>query len=560
MITATLKRASLFERILTSPWTLLFVIALSFLWQLGAMPLYNLDEGAFTEATREMLDSGNFITPHKDGEPRYDKPILIYWLQAASTQLFGLNEFALRLPSALAASIWVFALWGFVRKHIDAPTATVAGLTLALALQVSLIGKAAVADALLNLFLALTFFELYRYFTASALKIQRRSLYRAYLWMGLGFLTKGPVAVFFPVLVSFLFVLTEIRWSWHSWHGLKRWLFAAISPLGWLIFLLVAGPWYLAIYLDDGIGFFESFFLQHNAGRFTAVMHGHAGFPGYYVIALPLIVLPFSGWLINLWRNYRSAWQDQLERFLWLWFISVFIVFSFSATQLPHYLLYGATPLFILMAKYRENLTQRNLALLPPLLFTIVLMLLPLFIDFILHVAHGIATSHSAEVRAMWELNPQVAGILTVAKQEFDLLYGIMMLMSLAVIIWLWQHATMSLWQRLILAGVLQTVVVYGVVMPRIFTALQLPVKEAALIAQHMALPTVMYRTSAPSFSVYRQAITPKRAVQAGDLVFLRVDKRAALQREYPELTAELIYQRGAFILLKLTAQAESMP
>jgi 4-amino-4-deoxy-L-arabinose transferase-like glycosyltransferase len=567
MNAAILKQSAL-HNILTSPWLLLLVIALSFFWQLGAVPLYDLDEGAFTEATREMLDSGNFITPHKDGAPRYDKPILIYWLQAASTQLFGFNEFALRLPSAIAASIWVLALWGFIRKQIDAPTATVAGLTLALALQVSLIGKAAVADAVLNLFLALTFFELYRYFTAPAVKKQRRSLYRAYLWMGLGFLTKGPIAVFFPVLVSFLFALTEIRWPLRSWQqlpfekkelaGLKqplhRWLTAAFSPLGWLIFLLITVPWHLAIYFDDGMGFFESFFLHHNAGRFTAVMHGHAGFPGYYVIVLPLILLPFSGWLLNLWRNYRSAWCDSFERFLWLWFISVLLFFSFSATQLPHYLLYGATPLFILMAKYREQLTQRSLAVLPPLLFMAFLVAVPLIVDLVLHIAHGIATSPSAEVRAMWELKPQIAGVLIAAQQAFDLIYGVVALIGLALIIWFWRGLTIPLWQRLIFIGVIQTLVVYGVVVPRLFTALQTPVKEAALIAKQVTAPTVIYRTSAPSFSVYRGAITPQRPPQSGDLVFLRLDKLAALQRDYPELTPRLIYQRGAVALLSMSA------
>ena len=86
------------------------VLALSFFWQLGAVPLYDLDEGAFTEATREMVASGNYITPHKDGQPRYDKPALIYWLQAASAQTFGFGEWSLRLPSALAASLWVLAV------------------------------------------------------------------------------------------------------------------------------------------------------------------------------------------------------------------------------------------------------------------------------------------------------------------------------------------------------------------------------------------------------------------------------------------------------------------
>lgn len=203
----------LLTHILVSPWFLLLVVWLAFFWQLGAVPLYDLDEGAFTEATREMLASGNFITPHRDGEPRYDKPVLIYWLQAASVSALGWSEFALRLPSAMAASLWVLAVWWFVRARLDAATATIAGLVMALGLQVAIIGKAAVADALLNLFIALAFFEIYRW----RLQPRRATLLRAYLWLGLGFLTKGPVAVFFPFVVSLLY-FGSLR-EWRAWRS-----------------------------------------------------------------------------------------------------------------------------------------------------------------------------------------------------------------------------------------------------------------------------------------------------------------------------------------------------
>jgi 4-amino-4-deoxy-L-arabinose transferase-like glycosyltransferase len=329
------------------------------------VPLYDLDEGAFTEATREMLASGNYITPHKDGEPRYDKPVLIYWLQAASVKVLGLNELALRLPSALAATGWLLALWFFVRGRLGSATATVAALVMALTLEVSIIAKAATADAVLNLFLALSFFEIYRWY----LRPERATLLRAYFWMGLGFLTKGPVAVFFPVLVSFLFFLTE--------RSFKDWLRAAFSPWGWLLFLAVAVPWYVAIYIDNGSGFFESFFLKHNVGRFGEAMHSHKGFFGYYFVVLPLIMLPFTGWFLRLLPTLRRAWADPLDRFLWIWFACVFVFFSFSGTKLPHYVLYGATPLFILMARYRELLLNRWLAFLPPVLFFLLLLSLP---------------------------------------------------------------------------------------------------------------------------------------------------------------------------------------
>ncbi|MBK1695438.1 glycoside hydrolase [Chromatium weissei] len=538
---------NLLTAVLTSPWLLILVIALSFFWQLGAVPLYDLDEGAFTEATREMLNTGNFITPHRDGAPRYDKPVLIYWLQAASTQIFGFNEFALRLPSALAASLWVLALWGFVRQRIDAPTATVAGLTLALALQVSLIAKAAVADALLNLLIALTFFEIYRYFLEPDAPANRRYLLRAYLWMALGFLTKGPVAVFFPLVVSLLFALSTLRWQL-LWH----WLKAIFNPLGWLIFLLVASPWYFAIYLNDGTEFFRSFFLHHNLGRFDTPIHNHSGFFGYYFIMLPLMLLPFSGWFINLFRTLNTAWSNPLERFLWLWFITVFAFFSVSATQLPHYLLYGAVPLFILMAKHRAILTNRWLALTPPLALFVFLVALPLLLDVAIHIAHGIATSPSAEVRELLTLQPHTAALLGASRQVLDLDYGIAVLAGLLLTVVLLRWSTPPLWQRLIFAGLVQTVVVYGFVVPRVFEVLQAPVKEAALIAKQLDLPTISYRTSLPSFSVYRDAITPQRSPRAGDLVFLRVDKLPLLTRDHPDLQQEMVYQHGAVALVRL--------
>jgi 4-amino-4-deoxy-L-arabinose transferase-like glycosyltransferase len=528
----------LLGRALASPWSLVVVVLFAFYWQLGAVPLYDLDEGAFTEATREMLESGNFITPHKDGEPRYDKPALIYWLQSASAQVFGFNELALRLPSALAASLWVLALWWFVRERIDAPTATVAGLVMALSLQVGLIAKAAVADALLNLFIALAFFEIYRFYLAarddhaSALDGSALGLVlRAYLWMGLGFLTKGPVAVFFPVVVSLIYFWSQ--------GALAQWRRAAFSPLGWLVFLLVAGPWYLAVYLDDGPGFFQSFFITHNAQRFGGTLHGHEGFPGYYLVILPVILLPFSGWMLRLLPGLRAAWSDRLDRFLWLWFGVVLVFFSFSGTQLPHYLLYGATPLFILLARHRDLLRERWLAFVPPLVLFGIMLALPWALEI------AATDSDKAHELAMFAEGQALLGTG----------YLVPVALAVAAILALALWSGPPIWQRLVLVGMLQGLVVYGLLVPRVLEVMQGPVKEAALLARQMDLPTVVYRTSMPSFSVYRDAITPNRLPRPGELVFLRVDKLPQLARDLPDLRQDLVYQRGPVALVMIQEQ-----
>ena len=509
--------------VLVSPWFLALIVWLAFFWQLGAVPLYDLDEGAFTEATREMLASGNFITPHRDGEPRYDKPVLIYWLQAASVSALGWSEFALRLPSAMAAALWVLALWWFVREQLDAATATLAGLVMALGLQVAIIGKAAVADALLNLFIALSFFEIYRW----RLRPTRAILLRVYLWLGLGFLTKGPVAVFFPLLVSLLYFGSLREW--------RAWLAAVFEWRGWLVFIAVAGPWYLAIYLDDGPGFFQSFFLGHNLGRYSGVKHGHSGFPGYYFVMLPLVLLPFTGWFLSLLPRVRQLWADELDRFLLLWFVTVFAVFSFSGTKLPHYLVYGITPLFILMARHRDALSNRWLALLPPLLLVALMVALP---DML-----GLLEGQADRVheQAMFAEGARV----------LDGWYRLGTWVGLAAMLGLLLWSRIALWQRLILAGVVQTLLVFGLLVPAVFAVMQEPVKQAGLLARELDRPTVVYRTSMPSFSVYRHAITPEsNQPQVGELVFLRLDKLERLAEDVAPNRLAPQYRRGPVALV----------
>ncbi len=504
------------------PLALFLALWLGLFWQLGSVPLFDLDEGAFTEATREMLESGNFITPHKDGEPRYDKPVFIYWLQAASVSLLAFDEFALRLPSALAATAWILAVWGFVRRQLDTATAWAAALVMTLTLEVSLIGRAATADAVLNLFLTLALLEIYRW----QQEPDRWTLARVYLWLGLGFLTKGPVAVFFPVLVSFLFMLSR--------RSLGDWWRALWFPWGWLLFLAITLPWYLAIYFDTGPGFFQSFFLRHNLERFSGTLHGHAGFPGYYFAILPLILLPFTGWFLRLLPLARTLWGDPLDRFLLIWFGAVFIFFSFSGTKLPHYLLYGAVPLFILMARQRELMTNRWLAFAPPLVWFALLLLLPDVLDRADSLARGV---HQA---ALFEEGRRVLD------GGYRLAAALVLVASLGLALW----RRLPAWQGLILTGFLQALLVWGMLAPRVAEVLQQPVKEAALLARELGRPTLVFRTNMPSFSVYRQAITPNREAVAGDLVFLRRDKLERFATARPDLATEILYQRGQIALI----------
>ncbi len=514
---------------LSTPWTLLPAVWIAFFWALGDTALYDLDEGAFGEATREMFERGNFIAAYLNGEPRYDKPILIYWLQSASVLLLGFNEWALRLPSALAATLWAWAVYGFARQVHDRETGVAAALLLVFSLMVLINARAATADALLNLFLALSFFDIYRYHRSPSQGL----LLRVWLWFALGLLTKGPVALVLPFLVSLIFFLRSGRGT--------DWLRAAFSPWGWLLFLGLTLPWLIAVTRVPDYHFFPGFLLEHNLGRYTDTLHGHAGHLWYYFIAVPLILLPFTGWFLKVLPKLRGDLHDPLGLYLWTWFLTVFAIFSFSGTQLPHYLHYGTPPLLLLMARHRELLTNRWLAFVPPLLFLLLLSLLPEWVDM---AADRVDKPHLAE---MFREAPEV----------LDTTYRLWMIGALLATLLLALWRALPPWRGLLLAGLVLALALNGGLRPAFFQLYQQPVKDAGLLARELGRPTVAFHTNFPSFSVYRNAVVPRRRPAPGELVFIRVDRLDRLRERLPHLETNTLYRRGGIALLETKTRVD---
>ena len=232
-------------------WWLAALIVWAFFMNLGGWPLFDVDEGAFSGATTEMLANGNYISTFIYGAPRFDKPILIYWLQALSVNVFGHSEWAFRLPSALASSLWVWVVFAFAKPRLGDAQAILVAAMLCLSLACWGIAHFASADALLNLFLALAFVDMYRYWEQPS----PRKLRRVYVWIGFGLLTKGPVAVLVPMASGLLFFASTGR--------LQQFIYALVNPWGWALLLLIAAPWYIAIYLQQGQDFVDGFILKH---------------------------------------------------------------------------------------------------------------------------------------------------------------------------------------------------------------------------------------------------------------------------------------------------------
>jgi 4-amino-4-deoxy-L-arabinose transferase-like glycosyltransferase len=498
---------------------LLFVaVAASFYLNLWAVPLFDLDEGAFSEATREMFARGDFISTYLDGVPRYDKPILIYWLQAASVATFGVNEFAFRLPSALAATLWVWAVFAFTRRVRDERTGLIAAIITATALEVSVMARAATADALLNMLIATSMFSVFLYWRER----ERRWLLITFALIGLGFLTKGPVAVLIPLAVSFLFFALK--------RELKTWFKMVFDPAGIGLFAVIALPWYVAQYLKEGDAFIQGFFFKHNIDRFSGSMEQHGGGALYYPLVVLAASLPFTALLVKTLARFRTLIKDDLGLFGLLWFLFVIVFFSLSGTKLPHYVLYGLTGLFVLMAGMLSELRARLWVFLPPLVLFTVLLLLP---EVIGGVLAGIENKFLRETLADYAAH-------------FSNAYRLFFVAAIMFVVYCMSERRFQLGDKLLANGVVAVLGLSLFVLPAIGVIHQGPIKEAAAVAKREGYDVVRWRIHMPSFSVYTQRVTPERQPVAGDVVLTKTEHLASFKE------AEVLYRKGGVALVRV--------
>ena len=496
-------------------------VLLSFFFALGRAPLFDVDEGAFSQATMEMFQRGDFLSTYLNGVPRYDKPILVYWLQAASVMALGANEFAFRLPSALCASLWVLLTFLFARRRCGMNTALLAAAIMATSLGVYIIGRAATADALLNMLIAASMFSAWLYLETG----KRAWSHATFASIGLGFLAKGPVAILIPLAVTFMFCFLR--------RDLKTWARAVFDWHGLLLFAIIALPWYVYILQRDGWAFVQGFFFKHNLSRFGGPLQGHAGSLLYYLPVLVVGTLPFTAFLLQTGRRIRMAWRDDLQCYLLLWFAFVFVFFSLSGTKLPHYLLYGMTGLFILMAIYGPEMRLRFWALLAPLLFYLFLLALPLLVARVLPwVDDGYYREALAEV-----------------EDYFGLGYYAYAGVAVLLTIYFMLERRFDLPRKLVLTGILAVVGLSAFVVPVGAGVQQEPIKEAAIFAREKGYEVIMWRLNAPSFSVYYGHPTPTRDPIPGDIVITKAKRLA----ELPGYGSEILYAKNGIVLIRVT-------
>jgi 4-amino-4-deoxy-L-arabinose transferase-like glycosyltransferase len=365
-------------------WHYLLLIGISglmFFLNLGGATLWDLDEGCNSGCAWEMMEAGNWIIPTFNSQLRVDKPALLYWLQIFSYLGFGVNEFAARFPSALAALVTVLLAYELARSMFRRTTGLLAGVIVATTPMLCGAARFANPDSLLNCCTVLTL-------TVFWLGVTRRGWWWFALLglaSGLAVLAKGPVGLLLPGTVITLFLVWERQLS-IAWD--RRWFLTFWS------FVLTALPWYIWVGIETKGEFLYGFLWKHNIERATSAMDNHDGFPGYFLAVLFVGTAPWSIFLVvacwfGFWSAIRYPWnlgqgwwsrasevgsaanapdpcgggrgetsltdKPAAYRLLTCWILVYVLFFSVARTKLPAYILPAVVPCTVLIARLLQR-------------------------------------------------------------------------------------------------------------------------------------------------------------------------------------------------------------
>jgi 4-amino-4-deoxy-L-arabinose transferase-like glycosyltransferase len=331
-----------------------------FFYGLAQFGLIGADEPRYAQVAREMLQRHDWVTPTLGGQAWLEKPPLYYWQAMVAYAIFGVSDWAARLPAALDATLLVLAVYFFLRRFR-------AGVELDGALIVAssagIVGYARAASMDMALAAAFTIGMLGWW----AWRESGKNIYLAtfYVLMALGTLAKGPVGLFLAGVVIVLYAGVVREW---------RLVIKTLWLPGILLFCAIALPWYFAVQMRNP-EFFRQFVLEQNLGRFSQNLYHHTEPVWYYLPVTALALVPWTVFVIaaffrrvRLWRAERrfanAAEGDsgnQFGVFACCWLIVPVVFFSISQSKLPGYILPAIPAGALLLADYlREHLGQSD--------------------------------------------------------------------------------------------------------------------------------------------------------------------------------------------------------
>ncbi len=312
------------------PLLLAAIFGFSLFRGLGASPLLNPDEGRYAEIPREMLESGDFITPRLNYVLYLEKPPLHYWMTALAFRLFGETESAVRATGASAGLAGVLLAWGIGRRVYGRRGGMLSALILGTSIGYLVQGRLAILDML---FACLITASLGSFLIAAAGNGWRGDCrcYSFFFFAALAVLAKGLVGILLPAAVVLLYA--ALRGRWDLLAGMR-------IPEGAALFILVAAPWFVAAGIRNP-DFPRFFFVHEHFQRYLTTIHHRYEPFWFFVPVLAGLIFPWSCFIpavaVRLWRRGKRLGDADL--FLAIWAVLVFVFFSFSGSKLVPYIL-----------------------------------------------------------------------------------------------------------------------------------------------------------------------------------------------------------------------------
>lgn len=328
-----------------APWLLAALVALLLLPSLVTAPLIDRDEPRFATATREMVERGDWIVPTFNGDVRFDKPVLTYWMMRAGYAVCGFGETGARVHSLAATIATVLAIALAGARWVGRRAALTAAVGFATCLQVFIHGQLALADMPMIAAVTVAQFAL-----AELLLREDRAPARGWWWalhlaLGLGFLAKGPIAWAVPVLSVIL-----LRFAF--WRRPLPWRRLRPVP-GLLVVLAIIAAWGVPALIATHGEFLTIGMGRHVVQRGIEPFNARSYNPLFYLFTAPLSLFPWIAAAGFAWQAARRDWSAKNAWFV-AWLVAPYVIFTAYATQLPHYVLPGFPAFFLLMAQGLE--------------------------------------------------------------------------------------------------------------------------------------------------------------------------------------------------------------
>jgi 4-amino-4-deoxy-L-arabinose transferase-like glycosyltransferase len=331
---------------------------------LGWVHLFDWDEINFAESAREMIVTGNYHRVQINFQPFWEKPPLFFWLQAGCMKIFGINEFAARLPNALTGIVTLITLFLIGRKHRSPRMGFIWAVSYLGSFLPHLYFKSGIIDPVFNYFIFLGIYFMYMDISGRVFKNKYVYACMAGLFIGLATLTKGPVGL---LIFGITFLVYFIFKRFANFPGLGK------IGLFLLFFAAVCSLWFGPEVYQNGLWFLKEFF-SYQADLFLHPVAGH-GEPFYYHFVVVFIgCFPISVLALPVIFGGSGDGNRDLMRLMKILFWTVMILFSITTTKIVHYSSLTYMPLAFMAACYLDNRMERKQSPGGPLLILMALM------------------------------------------------------------------------------------------------------------------------------------------------------------------------------------------